>query len=96
MWSGATESEAHLQGSERRRQKRTPTPWQLPGTARRGRKNCDWEQAKHGKGEGKNTEPKTKTRRIKAKDEQEVRRINGADGRARKAFWKHVLEEKER
>jgi hypothetical protein len=53
--------------------------------ARRGRKSCDWEQAKHGKREGKNTEPKAKTRRRKTKDEQEIRRING-EGRARKAF----------
>jgi len=29
------------------------------------------------------------------KDEQEIRRINGVEGRARKTFRKHVLEEKE-
>ena len=64
---------------------------------RRGRKNGDWEQAKHEKREGKNTEPKATTRRRKVKDEQEIRRrINGVEGRARKAFRKHVLEEKER
>jgi len=64
---------------------------------RRGRKSGDWEQAKHGKREGKNTEPKATTRRRKVKDEQEIRRgINGVEVRARKAFRKHVLEEKER
>jgi hypothetical protein len=66
-------------------------------TARRGRKNGDGEQAKHGKREGKNTESKATTRRRKAKDEQEIRRrINGVEGRERKTFRKHVLEEKER
>jgi len=64
---------------------------------RRGGKNGDWEQAKHGKREGKNTEPKATTRRRrKVKDELEIRRINGVEGRARKAFRKHGLEAKER
>jgi hypothetical protein len=46
----------------------------------------NWEQAKHGKREGKNAETKATTRRRKARDEQEIWRINGAEGRARKAF----------
>jgi hypothetical protein len=30
MWSAASESESHLQGSKRRRQDHTLTPWQIP------------------------------------------------------------------
>jgi hypothetical protein len=77
MWSGATESEAHLQGSERRRQKRTPTPWQLPalrdeeGTTEIGsRQNAGEQRANTDRGE----------------EQGKMRRVNGAEERARKAF----------